>query len=46
MPDSLIQNYQAKHRHPLNKLAPSVGLPLIVISLPRFSFNWRWALEP
>ncbi len=44
MPDSLIENYQAKHRHPLNKLAHSVGIPLIVISLPLFFFNWHWAL--
>jgi uncharacterized membrane protein YGL010W len=43
MPDAFIENYQAKHRHPLNKLAHSVGIPLIVISLPLFFFNRRWA---
>ena len=44
MPDSLIQNYKAKHQHPLNKLTHSIGIPLIVLSLPLFVFNWRWAL--
>lgn len=44
MPDSFIENYKAKHRHPLNKLSHSVGIPLIVVSLPLFVFNWRWAL--
>ena len=44
MPGSFIENYKAKHRHPLNKLSHSIGIPLIVISLPLFFFNWRWAL--
>lgn len=44
MPDSLIENYKAKHRHPLNKLTHSIGIPMIVLSLPLFLFNWRWAL--
>jgi uncharacterized membrane protein YGL010W len=41
---SFIETYKAKHRHPLNKLTHSIGIPLIVISLPLFFFNWRWAL--
>ncbi len=44
MPGSFVENYKAKHQHPLNKLAHSIGIPLIVISLPLFFFNWRWAL--
>ncbi|HLA11334.1 MAG TPA: DUF962 domain-containing protein [Pyrinomonadaceae bacterium] len=44
MAESFIENYKAKHRHPLNKLTHSIGIPLIVISLPLFFFNWRWAL--
>jgi uncharacterized membrane protein YGL010W len=44
MPESFIENYKAKHRHRLNRLSHSVGIPLIVISLPLFFFNWRWAL--
>jgi uncharacterized membrane protein YGL010W len=44
MSDSFIENYQTKHRHPLNKLTHSLGIPLIVISLPSFFLNWRWAL--
>ena len=44
MPESFIENYKAKHRHPLNKLTHTAGIPMIVISLPLFLFNWRWAL--
>lgn len=44
MPESFIENYKAKHQHPLNKLAHSIGIPLITISWPLFFFNWRWAL--
>ena len=44
MADSFIENYKAKHRHPLNKLAHSIGIPTILISLPLFFFNWRLAL--
>ena len=42
--DSFIENYKAKHRHPLNKLCHSFGIPMIVVSLPLFFFNWRMAL--
>jgi len=42
MPESFIGNYKAKHRHPLNRLSHSVGIPLIAVSLPLFFFNWRW----
>lgn len=44
MPTSFMENYKAKHRHPLNRLTHNIGIPLIVISLPLFFFNWRWAL--
>ena len=44
MPESFIENYKAKHRHPLNRLTHSFGIPMIVISLPLFLFDWRWAL--
>jgi len=44
MADSFVENYKAKHRHPLNKLSHTIGIPLIVISAPLFFFNWRWAL--
>lgn len=44
MADSFSENYKAKHRHPLNKLTHSLGIPAILISLPLFFFNWRWAL--
>jgi uncharacterized membrane protein YGL010W len=44
MSDSFIENYKTKHTHPLNKLTHSIGIPMIVVSLPLFFFNWRWAL--
>ncbi len=44
MADSLVDNYKARHRHPLNKLSHSIGIPLIVVSLLLFFFSWRWSL--
>ena len=44
MSENFIANYKAKHQHPLNKLSHSIGIPMIVVSLPLFLFNWRWAL--
>lgn len=44
MAESFMENYKAKHRHPLNRLTHSIGIPMIVISLPVLFFNWRWAL--
>ncbi len=32
MADSFVDNYKAKHRHPLNKLSHSIGIPMIVVS--------------
>lgn len=45
MSESFIENYKAKHTHPLNKLFHSVGIPMIVVSLPLFFWDWRWALS-
>jgi uncharacterized membrane protein YGL010W len=39
-----MEDYKAKHRHPLNRLTHSIGIPMIVLSLPLFFFSWRWAL--
>jgi uncharacterized membrane protein YGL010W len=44
MSGSFVDNYKSKHRHPLNRLSHSIGIPMIVVSLPLFFFNWRWAL--
>jgi uncharacterized membrane protein YGL010W len=44
MAESFIENYKSKHQHPANKLMHTIGIPLIVVSLPLFLFNWRWAL--
>jgi uncharacterized membrane protein YGL010W len=44
MPESFVENYKAKHQHPLNRLTHSFGIPMIVVSLPLVFFSWRWAL--
>jgi uncharacterized membrane protein YGL010W len=44
MAASFMEDYKAKHRHPLNRLTHSIGIPMIVVSLPLFFFSWRWAL--
>ena len=44
MPGSLIEIYKAHHQHPLNRLMHSIGIPLILISLPLFFFRWRVSL--
>jgi hypothetical protein len=44
MPEDFLTQYRSKHRHPLNRLAHSIGIPLIVGSLPLFFFSWRLAL--
>jgi uncharacterized membrane protein YGL010W len=44
MTESFFDNYKAKHRHPLNKLSHSIGIPLIVISLPLLFLSWKLAL--
>ncbi|HEX8473168.1 MAG TPA: DUF962 domain-containing protein [Pyrinomonadaceae bacterium] len=44
MPTSFMEDYKEKHKHPLNRLTHAFGIPMIVVSLPLFIFNWRWAL--
>ena len=44
MTSDLFETYKAKHQHPLNKLAHSVGIPMIVFSLPLLFFGWHWAV--
>jgi len=44
MATSFTDNYKSKHRHPLNRLSHSIGIPMIVVALPLFFFSWRWAL--
>jgi uncharacterized membrane protein YGL010W len=39
-----ITDYKSKHQHPLNRLSHSIGIPMIVVSLPLFFLSWRWAL--
>ena len=37
MPSSFVENYKAKHQHPLNRLTHSIGIPMIAVSLPATS---------
>ena len=39
-----LETYRATHQHPVNKVMHTIGIPMIVISLPLFIWNWRWAL--
>lgn len=44
MTNSFTDNYKSKHRHPLNRLSHSIGIPMIIVSLPLLFISWRWAL--
>jgi uncharacterized membrane protein YGL010W len=40
----LVEKYREDHQHPINQLTHAIGIPLIIISLPWFFFNWKTAL--
>jgi uncharacterized membrane protein YGL010W len=40
---TFVENYREKHQHPVNRALHTVGIPMIVISLPLFFWDWRWA---
>ena|SRR5229473_4154375 len=44
MAESFVETYKSKHRHPLNRLCHTIGIPMITIAWPLFFFSWRWAL--
>lgn len=41
---TFLERYNRDHQHPVNKLTHAIGIPMIVISLPLFFWNWKWAL--
>ncbi len=41
---NFIENYQRSHTHPINRLMHTLGIPMIVLSLPLFFFHWKIAL--
>jgi len=43
-PAAWLENYKASHQHPVNRGCHTIGIPMIVLSLPVFFFSWRWAL--
>lgn len=44
VPETLVDSYKSKHRHPLNRLSHAIGIPMIALSLPLSLFSWRGAL--
>lgn len=42
--NELIENYRRSHSHPFNHVMHAIGIPMIVLSLPCFFFNWKLAL--
>ena len=38
--DEWISRYEVSHRHPVNRLCHTLGIPLIVLSLPLFVAAW------
>jgi uncharacterized membrane protein YGL010W len=42
--ESYMESYKARHLHPLNRLKHSIGIPMIVISLPLLYISWRLAI--
>jgi len=40
----MLKTYNQSHCHPVNRALHAVGIPLIVISLPLFFWNWKVAL--
>jgi uncharacterized membrane protein YGL010W len=44
MAQSFIEKYKAEHRHPMNRLTHSIGIPMIVVSLVWFFFDWKIGL--
>jgi Predicted membrane protein len=39
-----LENYKRSHLHPVNRGLHAFGIPMIVISLPIFFWNWRLGL--
>ena len=44
MSPSFMENYRAKHQHPLNRLSHYIGIPVIVVSLVVVFLNWKVGL--
>ncbi|SDN60838.1 Protein of unknown function [Paenibacillus sp. yr247] len=41
---SFLEKYKEDHQHPINKLTHTVGIPMIVISVPCLFFSWKFAV--
>ncbi|SMF63146.1 Mpo1-like protein [Pseudobacteriovorax antillogorgiicola] len=41
---SFIEEYKKSHTHPINHATHAIGIPMIVVSLPLFFYNWQLAI--
>lgn len=39
-----LENYKQSHQNKINRALHTVGIPMIVVSLPLFFWEWKWAL--
>ncbi|SEM63980.1 Mpo1-like protein [Paenibacillus sp. OV219] len=42
--NKFLEKYKEDHQHPMNKLTHTIGIPMIVISIPVLIFSWQWAI--
>ncbi|MBD1373273.1 DUF962 domain-containing protein [Hazenella sp. IB182357] len=40
----MLERYRRDHQHPINKLTHFIGIPMIIVSLPWFIFDWKMGL--
>lgn len=41
---SSLDTYREQHRHPVNRILHTIGIPMIVVSLGILFWNWRLGL--
>lgn len=41
-PKSFLERYKEDHTHPINHVTHAIGIPMIVVSVVVFFFNWKW----
>lgn len=40
--EAMLTNYKRDHQHPVNRATHSIGIPLILLSLPMLFVDYRW----
>ncbi|HBF13012.1 MAG TPA: DUF962 domain-containing protein [Deltaproteobacteria bacterium] len=41
---NFVEDYNQIHQNPVNRALHMVGIPAVLLSLPLFFWDWRWAL--